>query len=458
MTRVVLDPGVRRIDDGRVLVGGSPMRLLRLTEAGARLVDRLAAGEPVPVGDRPRALVDRLLDAGMAHPRPDGVGFSAADVTVIVPVRDRAAGLAVTRAALGNVGAVVVVDDGSTTPVEDAAIRHPSPRGPAAARNSGWRAATTALVAFVDADVEPSEGWLSTVVAHFDDDRVGAVAPRITSVGGWLPEYEAVRSPLDLGPLPAAVHPRSRVPYVPTAALVVRRAALEDVGGFDESMHVGEDVDAVWRLHESGWRVRYEPTAVVRHPARSSLRGWLRQRVDYGSSAAPLTSRHPGDVAPVAVSPWSAIAWALAAAGRPVVGLGVGASTTALLTPRLRGVRHPWSEAARLAGLGHVAAGHRLADALVRAWWPAALVAGRRGRRTLLAAALATSAIDYLRMRPSLDPLRWTAAHIADDVAYGAGLWWGCVRERSIAALAPDLTTNARPGGTGAGGLAPPAA
>ena len=40
---VVLDPGVRRIDGGSVLVGGSPLRLLRLTAAGTRLVDRLSA-------------------------------------------------------------------------------------------------------------------------------------------------------------------------------------------------------------------------------------------------------------------------------------------------------------------------------------------------------------------------------------------------------------------------------
>ena len=46
--RVALDPGVRRIDGGAVLVGGSPLRLLRLTAAGTQVLDALCDGAPVP--------------------------------------------------------------------------------------------------------------------------------------------------------------------------------------------------------------------------------------------------------------------------------------------------------------------------------------------------------------------------------------------------------------------------
>ena len=74
---VVLDPGVRRIDGGAVLVGGSPLRILRLTGAGQRLIDRLEAGEPVPQSQGTQRLVRRLLDAGMAHPRPGAAHFTA---------------------------------------------------------------------------------------------------------------------------------------------------------------------------------------------------------------------------------------------------------------------------------------------------------------------------------------------------------------------------------------------
>lgn len=447
--RLVADRALRRLDGGRVLLGGSPLKLLRLRDAGARLVARLLdGGEPAPSTGNGADLVARLLDAGMVHPVCNGATFTAADVTVVVPVHDRRDGLQATLAAIGKIGDVLVVDDGSRTPVPGATIRHGAPHGPAGARNAGWRAASTALVAFVDADVVPDPGWLAPLLAHFDDPRVAAVAPRIVADARdlqplWLAAYERVRSPLDLGPDSSPVRPKARVPYVPTAALVVRRTVLEEVGGFDEAMRVGEDVDFVWRLHEAGWRVRYEPESVVHHPARSTITQWLRQRFDYGTSAAPLASRHPGDVAPVAVSGWSAAAWGLVAAGHPVAGVATAAGTTVLLAPKLQPLPDAWREAVRLAGMGHLLAGRRLADAVTRTWWPAALAAAplsKRARRALAAAAVVPALLEWRERRPTgIDPARFVVAKLADDVAYGAGVWTGCVRERSPAALKPDL-------------------
>jgi mycofactocin system glycosyltransferase len=454
---VALDPGVRRIDGGSVLVGGAPLRVLRLTAAGARLVDRLAGGAPVTAAPGAQRLVRRLLDAGVVHPRPGPATLDRGDVTVVIPARDRAVELAVTLAGIGDVHGVIVVDDGSIGPslvhAADRAsamvLRHDRSLGPAAARNTGWRQATTDLVAFVDADCQPEPLWLERLVPHFGDPRVGAVAPRITTSSArdrpaGLARYESARPTLDRGGQEAPVRPRSRVPFVPTAALVVRRRALEAVGGFDETLRWGEDVDLVWRLGQAGWTVRYEPATTVAHPVRATFGGWLRQRFDYGTSAAPLARRHGTAVAPLVMSPWSLLAWLLVGAGEPVAGTAVVAGTTALLGRRLRGLEHPWAEAARLAGRGHLYAGRAVADAVRRSWWPLALVAAlacRRARVGVLAAATVPSLLEWVEQRPPLDPLRWTALRLADDVAYGAGVWAGCVRERSMAALRPDLTS-----------------
>jgi mycofactocin glycosyltransferase len=455
--KVVLDPRVRRIDEGSVLVGGSPLRLLRLTAAGSRLLDQLIAGEPVPQSDGAQRLVRRLLDAGLAHPRPGASTFNTSDVTVVVPVRDRPDDLAATLDTIGDVGSVVVLDDGSS----DAAIarvvhehgatyeRHERVRGPAAARNTGWRETSTELVAFVDADCQAQAGWLDQLLPHFGDPCVGAVAPRITSrVPPTLPEllarYEETVPTLDRGPDEAIVRPRSRVPFVPTAALVVRRDALVAVGGFDETMRVGEDVDFVWRLGENGWTVRYDPSVTVSHAARPSARTWLRQRFDYGTSAAALAARHGSAVAPLAVSPWSALAWTLAGLGAPVSGFTVAAGTTALLAPRLEGLEHPWAEAAQLAGKGNLYAGLSIAGALRRVWWPLAAATAfvsSRARRGVCAAVAIPALLEWRQLRPPIDPVRWTAVRLADDVAYGTGVWCGCIRERSLAALRPDLTS-----------------
>ncbi len=171
--RVELDDDARRIDGGRVLVGGTPFRLLRLSEVGARLLDRWSAGQPLAAGASERALARRLVDASLAHPLPTGDGApTAADVSVVIPVRDDTDRLAATMAAIGGAREVVVVDDGSLDPAAvlaaagpAAVLRHERARGPAAARNTGWRAASGGLCLFVDADVSLDPAALPALLA-----------------------------------------------------------------------------------------------------------------------------------------------------------------------------------------------------------------------------------------------------------------------------------------------------
>ena len=184
--RVALDPATRRIDGGRVLIGGSPLRILRLTAAGAIAVEGLVAGDPVGRAPTRQWLARRLLDTGMAHPRP--AAAEAPVTAVVIPARDRPAGLSSTLRALGSAD-VMVVDDGSSGPGTAAAAtaagaivtRHDHPRGPAAARNTGWHSRDADVIAFLDADTVPSEGWIDGLLAHFADPAVGAVAPRIVA-------------------------------------------------------------------------------------------------------------------------------------------------------------------------------------------------------------------------------------------------------------------------------------
>jgi mycofactocin system glycosyltransferase len=473
-SRLVLAPGTRRLGPGLV-AGGNPWRLLRLTATGDRWLDRWSVGQIVPVGLGARRLAARLVDAGLAWPRPEP--DAGRSITVVVPCRDRAAGLAATLDALEADLDVVVVDDGSTTPEATRLVAADRPGtgvifrtrsgGPGAARNDGWRricAGTEgsgkdgdpALIAFVDTECIPPPGWWAALAGHFRDPGVGAVAPRIESVstsgtGGWLHHYEQARSPLDLGPRPAPVRPRSSVPYVPSAVLVVRLSALVEMGGFDEELTTGEDVDLVWRLGHAGWRVRYDPEVVVGHPVRPDLRGWLAQRVGYGRSAAPLASRHGADVAPLAISWSGAAAWLLAACGHPVLGATVAvASSVHLAQPRpggagsdtAGGAEWPREVIVGLALRGHLVAGLGLADAIRRAWWPLAAVtavACRRSRPALAVIAVVPPLIERHQRRPTLGPLRWVVLRLVDDMAYGTGVWAGAWRQRDIRCLRPDL-------------------
>lgn len=440
--RLRRDSGVLAWNGGRVLLGGSPLRVLKLSERGARLTQSWWEGTPVPADAACRSLARRLIAAGMAHPVYETGRFTPADVTVVIPVRDHASMLARLRRSLGE--NVIVVDDGSRFPLPDAAIRHNVPRGPATARNAGWHSVRTPLVAFLDADTLPEPDWLTPVLRHFEDPEVAAVAPRVRSIPGpsMLARYETLRSPVDLGTDPGPVRPGGRISYVPTAALVVRLSALRAAGGFDEKLHVGEDVDLIWRFTAQGRQVRYEPSAVVGHAPRATWSSWLRQRFRYGTSAAPLALRHGEAVAPARMSLWSAVMWAAVLAGRIDVALAVAGGSAALLAKKLGRLGVPARDAAELAVRGNLASARILGEAVTRAWWPVAipLLARERTGRLALALIVARYAAEWRRLCPSMDPLRWTAIRALDDLAYGAGVFWGALRGGTAAALLPRLS------------------
>lgn len=401
-----------------------------------------------------------LLDRGFGVPWwPDGAVDDDAvdDVTVVIPVRDRAQQLARLLSYLPAGVPVVVVDDGSHDRTACARVanragvtllRHDVSRGPAAARNTALAAAATRLVAFVDSDVVPVAGWLAGLRRHFDDPAVALAGPRVLGLPpddgeSWITRYEAVGSSLDLGPAPAGVRPHALVSYLPAACLLARTDALAD--GFDAEMHVAEDVDLVWRLVGEGWRVRYVPDCVVHHEHRTTTRAWLGRKAFYGTGASLLAQRHGRAVAPMVLTSWTAVLSAALLVQRRW-SVPLAAAVFGVLVARIHGrLGHssdPSRTAVLLAGLGVHAALRQTAAVLVRHYWPAAVLAALRwprARRALTVAAVSDAVLDHRTSRSDLDPLRYLLARRLDDLAYGAGLWAGAIRTGSIGALLPAV-------------------
>ncbi len=524
-----------------MLIGGEPFRIVRLTRRGAEWLDALLAESNVPGGEAPTgetptgdgpnapklrrapaddfgaseiSLVRRLLAGGLLHPEPGVRTLGRSDLAVVIPVRDDNARLGRLLARLRESfsGEVIVIDDASADPDAIAAtaasfgaslFHLELGSGPAAARNaarSRLPAPPPLLLAFVDSDALPDESWLAHIVGHFEDPQVGAVAPRVISLESHgkgaegvrgaragrttrgLARYELTNSPLDLGPDPAIVGAHRRVSYVPSAALVCRSAALEDVGWFDPALRVGEDVDLVRRLEAAGWVVRYEPSVVVGHDVRSSLGGFVKQRFSYGASAAALDVRHPGTVAPFESGFWSVAA---------VAGLGL----TAMSILRRRGGTGPWhwirvtgsagfavatlwparliartlrpagpagisavpdlgevlTEATSVVLRGQFLAAKGLFNALRRVWCVplvAVSVMSTRARRAMavgfLGAELARQAPHVLSERPG-QAVASLAFGILDDLSYATGVWVGCAKEKRLGPLLPRLIGSPMP-------------
>jgi mycofactocin system glycosyltransferase len=439
-------------------MGGSPLRLWRLTPKARALLDGWRTGAPVGRSTAARLLARRLVSSGAFVPQPGQGALTESDVTVVVPVHDRPAQLDRLLHALGSLSCIVV-DDGSRDAAltEEIATRHgarcialPHNEGPAAARNRGLAAVTSPVVAFIDSDVVPTQGWLDPLLALFDDPLVAAVAPRVIpnppARRTSLSAYEAVRSALDRGGRGGVVRPQSRIPFVPSATLLVRRAAVGD-HPFDEDLRTGEDVDLVWRLDAQGWDVRFDPTSTMLHDGPSDGRAFLTQRLAYGMSAAPLAARHPEVMAPLRSSVWSAATWCLLATRRPVAAAAVLATAVLVLARRLgRHVHDPVGVAGRIAGGGTVDGALPALSGLARAWAPAVALGllSRRTRRAAVAAFLLPACKDAFAEPTGLSRVRYLAWHVADDLAYGTGVWIGCIKDRNLVPLTPRLEWRAR--------------
>ena len=451
MTRYQVDSSWwRRANaEGDTVVAGSPLKVFRFSSAARSVLEALE--NQTEVTSSSASTIQRLLDAGAVHPILDSMETSLkpSDVTVVIPVHNEdELQLNALISQLSPTHEVLIIDDGSTTPLADIngarVIRREVAGGPAAARNTAIDFVTTSITFFLDADTSLVDDSWTNLLAHFEDSSVGVVAPRISSEPGstLLQRYETSESPLDLGSEPARIRKNSRVSYVPTAALMIRTDLLRVHRGFDESLRYGEDVDLVWRLLEADVVCRYEPSVVVLHSPRASLLDAWKQRVSYGSAAAPLNQRHPGAATPLRINRWSALAWSAFAIGHPLIGLTIGAGSTVALERKISSQPDSRILALRLAGRGNIHAGRMIAQVITRTWWPFALVLAlfsRRGRRVALAAIVLPSLTKWFATKPKVDPVSYCALKLADDVAYGTGVWKGVIATRDLGALTPKF-------------------
>ncbi|MHB1950385.1 MAG: glycosyltransferase family 2 protein [Acidiferrobacteraceae bacterium] len=172
---------------------------------------------------------------------------------------------------------LIVVDDGSEEATghtirtfADSRIimlRNPVALGAAGARNAGIRRARTPYLGFLDDDDEYLPDFLSTALAAFENDRrlgfLWTAVVHVTDNGKCF-------SPL-IAPL---IHPLTY--FAASHGFVVRAAALENVGLFDETLRVSEDTDLVLRLAASGVLYRRLDIPFVRisvHSGPSLSRG-----------------------------------------------------------------------------------------------------------------------------------------------------------------------------------------
>lgn len=177
-------------------------------------------------------------------------------------------------------------------------------RGYGGCVNEGARLTRGRLFAVLNPDIwfeEPDV--IGRLERHFDQDRVGLVAPALVLPDGQLQDSARhIPTPVDLvlrrrvSPSRGALYTGGDVPWVVGACFVARRDAWEEVGGFDEGYFLYfDDVDLCWRLRQAGWSVVLDSEVYVQHrydrASRRSLFGFATRH--HIRSASRFYARNP---------------------------------------------------------------------------------------------------------------------------------------------------------------------
>lgn len=450
-------------DEQRLLMARHPLSLLRLNESLASLLRRIRDGIPWRESPDSVNILHKISEMGFLErwwqEAGDGDTEYSPSVSVVIPVKDRARDLQRCLESLSSLQypreklEVIVVDDGSRDGSLDVAKTQGTVvlssggegLGPAMARNVGAKVARGEILAFIDSDCVAKKDWLSQLLPVFGDAEIAAVGGMVAGLctTSSLDRYEEVMSSLNLGFRERFAREGSDTFYLPSCNLLVKKSAFFEADCFNSAMHVGEDVDLSYRLRDRGWRIAYVPAGEICHAHRNGYLAFMRRRFDYGTSEEMLQRRHPLRKKRIPVPRLLALAlvcllsipvtggWGGAAGiaffltdctiySSKVHNLGARLKLSTLFAGRLRAV----------GGLGYFLCCH-----LGRYYTPLFLLLGLFFPSALPLAGLAilfAAAVDYRIKRPKLIFPGFMGIYLLEQIAYGFGVLWGCLRNRNF--------------------------
>jgi mycofactocin system glycosyltransferase len=462
----------------RWLLCRHPLQQFELNESAWRVLSALRPGTALEelVSPLTPELLDFLeLKTAQGALRADYAATAPRtwpEVEVVIPVYANPAGLLRCLRALAAQAypkerlRVTVVDDGSPQPVRDALpdappmaltlrwLRLEQNQGPATARNAalrqpwfdapeGWGT----LCAFIDSDCVPAPAWLAALVSVLEDQTLAATGGQVLGLrrDTWLARYEAECSSLNLGAQAGAAGDLAlRHPYLPTCNLLVRRCALEGLGGFRDGLRFGEDVDLCWRLRAAGGRLFYYPPGAVAHDHRVRVGPFLARRCAYARSESWLRRAHPAHFPRGGLGALRAVVVVSAAAslaeplpGLMVLGLGL-VGEAALFWLRHSHLPVPLPVIPTAAALARRSAGglaqvcRGAARVTLALWLPAAALFPSLWPALVAMLALGAWA-EWQARRPALRLLEFAAGFGLDALGYSAGRLAGMLPLRKAA-------------------------
>ncbi len=198
---------------------------------------------------------------------------------------------------------IIIVDDGSTDTTaeicaaeQDIQLVQVSNGGPSRARNIGITQAKGRFAAFTDGDCIVEKTWLTELRKGFSRNDVAGVGGNQISPPDDSPLARHIQETFTILGFATSymktVSSMSEISHNPSCNSAYRLSILRDLGGFDESLWPGEDVDLDQRLTRTGHVLIRNPAAVVQHHRPQSLTALKNMMQRYGSSACLLFKRY----------------------------------------------------------------------------------------------------------------------------------------------------------------------
>ena len=191
---------------------------------------------------------------------------------------------------------LIFVDNASTDATPDVLRRYDGTlrilfearRGPAAARNKGLQHARGEVIAFTDSDCVVDKAWLNKIVAPLEHKTIGIAGGKILAKP---PASEIER-------FGERIHDHSKAieeykpPYVITMNWSSRLSVLREAGLFDEFLLRAEDVDLSYRIFQRGYKIVYQPEAVIYHANEKTYSGLFQEGYLHGVASVQALKKH----------------------------------------------------------------------------------------------------------------------------------------------------------------------
>lgn len=235
------------------------------------------------------------------------MNMSSPEITVVIPVYNCEGTIAKCLHSLarteGPAFEIIVVDDGSTdrTPeicrsFDNLTMISLENGGPSRARNLGIAKARGEFVAFTDGDCIVDEQWLSILRQSFiapnvvgvggdqisptDDTLFGKVIQDFLKIIGFVGDYVKTNDSM------------KETEHNPSCNAMYRKKILEEVGGFDEAFWPGEDVDLDFKIRRAGYKLLFNPDAVVAHYRPANYKAYGKMMTRYGAAQRRLVTKY----------------------------------------------------------------------------------------------------------------------------------------------------------------------